>query len=209
MSQDLKSPITDNLILDKNSAFAELVTQVAQCQNCPRMEGRTRVLGNGNGNLNAKIMFIAEAPGRKGADASGIPLCGDQTGRNFDALLEHCGISRADVFITNAVLCNPRDEQDRNAAPTKQEVETCSVYLRTLLEIVQPEFIVTLGSVALNGLKFIETHDVGLAQNIGQQIQWKGRWLIPLYHPGPRARLHRSVSDQKKDFTALAEITGV
>ena len=194
------------VVTEKRVVFNELVLRAAQCQKCPRMEGRSRVLGQGNGNLNAKIMFIAEAPGRKGADISGVPLCGDQTGRNFDALMEHSGLRREDVFITNAVLCNPRDEQDRNSTPTKQEIAECSIYLRAILEIVQPKIVVTLGRVALDALRDIEAHTVMLAQDTGQRIAWKGRWLVPLYHPGPRARLHRSLSDQKNDFVRLAGI---
>lgn len=164
------------------------------------------MLGAGNGNLNAKIMFVAEAPGRRGADVSGVPLSGDQTGRNFDMLLDHCGIRREDVFITNSVLCNPRDIKNRNATPTKQEIRECSTYLRSTFEIVQPEIVVALGSVALNALNIIEAHTVTLASNIGQRIAWNGRWLIPLYHPGPRARLHRSFDTQKSDFVALAHL---
>ena len=191
---------------EKSDAFDKLVSCAVVCQKCPRMEGRSKVLGQGNGNLNAKIMFIAEAPGRKGADISGIPLCGDQTGRNFDALMEHSGLRRDDVFITNAVLCNPRDEQDRNRTPTKQEITECSAYLRAILEIVQPEIVVTLGKVALDALQIIETHTVTLRQNTGQHIEWNRRWLIPLYHPGPRARLHRPLIDQQNDFMSLARI---
>ena len=191
---------------DKSTAFLELVSCAVQCQKCPRMTGRSRVMGEGNGNINARIMFIAEAPGRKGADASGIPLYGDQTGRNFDALMEYCGLQRGEVFITNAVLCNPRDEKDRNSTPTRKEVAECSVHLRAILEIVQPEIVVTLGRIALDALKNIEMHTVTLAQNTGQRIAWNGRWLIPLYHPGPRARLHRSMIEQQEDFLMLAEI---
>lgn len=210
MSQDLSGtprmrPQKADMV-DKLVTFTELVSCAIQCQKCPRMAGRSRVLGQGNGNLNAKIMFIAEAPGRKGADVSKVPLCGDQTGRNFDALLEHCGLRRDEVFITNAVLCNPRDEKDRNATPTQLEQEECSVHLRTILEIVQPEIVVTLGRVALNALKIIEMHSATLAQHTGQRIAWNGRWLIPLYHPGPRARLHRPLLDQQKDFTRLVNM---
>ena len=196
-------PLND---IDKQVEFAGLVSRVVQCHICPRMMGRSRVLGVGNGSLNAKVMFVAEAPGRKGADVSGIPLSGDQTGRNFDMLLDCCGIRREEVFITNSVLCNPRDAKNRNATPMRQEVKDCSVHLRSTIDIVQPKIVVTLGSIALSALNLVEAHKVALASNVGQRIAWNGRWLIPLYHPGPRARLHRPFDVQKSDFMALAQV---
>jgi len=68
----------------KQLQFADLVERVQSCSLCPRMTQRTRVLGPPNGNLDSSVVFIAEAPGRLGADKFGIPLFGDQTGRNFD-----------------------------------------------------------------------------------------------------------------------------
>src|SRR5262245_30803366 len=96
-------------LLSRETAFLDLVERVSQCRACPRMEGRTRVLSASNGNLHAQILFVAEAPGRFGGDRTGVPLSADQTGRNFQFLLEKAGISRDSIFITNAVLCNPRD----------------------------------------------------------------------------------------------------
>jgi uracil-DNA glycosylase len=96
-----------------SSAFQALVHCVEECEVCPRMEGRARVLGSANGPERAKVLFIAEAPGRLGAERSRIPLHGDQTGRNFEALLASVKLKRREVFITNAVLCNPQDEFGR------------------------------------------------------------------------------------------------
>lgn len=91
----------------KRSRFAELIESVQGCRQCPRMDQRTRVLGPANGNLDAQVVFVAEAPGRLGADRFGIPLHGDQAGRNFEWLISNARITRQDVFVTNAVLCNP------------------------------------------------------------------------------------------------------
>ena len=93
----------------KDTRFADLVQCVSHCNLCQRLCGRTKVLSQGNGSLNAKILFVAEAPGRLGADRTGIPLYGDRTGDNFEALLGNVGWHRQDIFITNALLCNPRD----------------------------------------------------------------------------------------------------
>jgi uracil-DNA glycosylase family 4 len=188
----------------REDAFLHLVERVSDCHTCSRMNGRTRVLGKNNGDLYAKALFIAEAPGRHGADASSIPLYGDQTGRNFDMLLQVCGLRREELFITNAVLCNPRDQEGRNSTPTKREVCNCASHLQMTIEIIQPQYIVTLGNVALQSLHTIEPHSIRLSKDVGMCVEWNGRSLIPLYHPGPRARLHRSLNLQVDDFQKVA-----
>src|SRR5579872_1859340 len=102
--------------------FDDLVADVQACRVCPRMCNSRRVLSRSAGPLNAVIMFIGEAPGRLGADESGLPFHGDKAGHNFEALLRHVGLSRYDVFVTNAVLCNPRDTAGNNAPPSRQEL---------------------------------------------------------------------------------------
>lgn len=194
--------------MDTQESFAQLVEQVQACHLCPRMEGRRRVLSCANGNMHASILFIAEAPGRLGGDRSGIPLSQDQTGRNFTLLLQAAGISRQEIFITNAVLCNPRDERGRNAPPTMREIRNCSPHLRQTLDILSPHTIVTLGQVALKALKLIAPHDIELARDVGKAIAWNGYQLLPLYHPGPRAQLHRSFTTQMEDFRQLGKLVG-
>src|SRR4030043_19536 len=110
----------------KQSRFASLVTRVQDCSICPRMGQRRRVLSASNGSLESSVVFIAEAPGRLGADRFGIPLFGDQTGRNFESLISNAGISRDSIFITNAVLCNPRKAGGNNDSPTTTEARNCS-----------------------------------------------------------------------------------
>jgi len=186
-----------------NEEFQHLVERVRECRLCPRMEGRTRVLGLGNGPLDTQLLFIAEAPGRLGAERSGIPLAGDQTGRNFEVLLKEGNIDRRSAFITNAVLCNPQNTQGNNAPPASYEIAHCSDHLRATIHLLQPRFIVTLGQVALRALQHIETHTLTLAQDTGVPTMWYNRWLIALYHPGPRARIHRPLEVQVDDFRRL------
>jgi uracil-DNA glycosylase family 4 len=71
---------------------------------------RTAVLSERNGSIDARIMFIGEAPGRKGADQTRVPFSGDQSGRNFDRFLRSIALSRDLIFITSGALCNPRTE---------------------------------------------------------------------------------------------------
>lgn len=192
----------------RGCAFTALVGTVSSCRRCPRMEGRTRVLGDANGPLTARMLFVAEAPGRFGADAMGIPLTGDRTGRTFDLLLASAGLRRSDLFITNAVLCNPRDAQGRNDRPTRREIANCSSHLLRLLAILDPAWVVTLGVVALQAVGAIEPHTALLQRDVGQSIPWFGRFLVPLYHPGPRALIHRPLYLQERDYRRLADLIG-
>lgn len=150
-------------------------------------------------------MFVGEAPGRLGADASGIPFHGDQTGHNFEELLRFVGLDRSQVFITNAVLCNPRTEDGHNATPKKSEVANCSGYLREQIDLVRPKVIATLGAIALEALEHVEPHGLALSRHVRTAHRWYGRILVPLYHPGARALIHRSSPNQRSDFQFLAE----
>jgi|GEM_PF-152833 len=190
----------------KEVRFHDLVQSINHCNLCQRLCGRTRVLSQANGSLNAKILFIAEAPGRLGADRTGIPLFGDRTGNNFEALLGNVGWRREDVFITNAILCNPRDGEGNNGTPTPEEVMNCSAYLEMTIALVRPDIIATLGATALNALDLIHHHGLSLSQNVGEVVHWLGIKLVPLYHPGPRAMIHRSMIKQRSDFMRLAKV---
>jgi uracil-DNA glycosylase family 4 len=168
------------------------------------MEGRTRALGPANGPLDATVLFVAEAPGRLGADLTGVPLRGDQTGRNFDAFLAAAGIERGGVFVTNAVLCNPRKPDGRNDRPRPAEVQNCSEHLRALIDLLDPAWVVSLGRAALDALSVIEPHGLVLARDVATPALWNGRRLMPLYHPGPRALIRRPFTQQVADYRALA-----
>lgn len=190
----------------KQELFAELVSKVNRCRLCPRMDGRQRVLSEKNGSLDSPVLFIAEGPGRLGADRYGIPLYGDQTGRNFDFFLRSIGWDRSLIFATNAVLCNPRDQAGNNAPPTSAEIGNCSRYLGELLEIISPKVIVPLGQAALQSLAHLAPHTIRLRYDVGKCILWNGYQVYPLYHPSPRAMIHRSKARQLADYYRLAEL---
>jgi uracil-DNA glycosylase family 4 len=189
-----------------HEAFASLTSLVADCRLCPRMEGRTRVLGHQNGPLIARALFVAEAPGRLGADRLAVPLAGDRTGRTFDLLLGAASMAREEVFITNAVLCNPRDARGNNARPLAAEMANCRDHLAAVLRIVQPEWVVALGAVALHALNLIEPHGLQLRRDVGRPVRWGSGFLVPLYHPGPRALIHRSLDAQRADYRRLGQL---
>jgi uracil-DNA glycosylase family 4 len=185
--------------------FARLTDEVRACTHCPRMQDSGRILGLASGHLTAPLLFIGEAPGRLGADSTTIPFHGDRAGENFERLLAQAGLSRYDCFVTNAVLCNPRDEAGNNSTPTRHEVGNCSNFLRAQLDLVDPKIVVTLGAQALNALQVVEPHSLELSTSVRKCLSWYGRKLIPLYHPGQRAMLHRSFLNQLSDYRFIRE----
>src|SRR5882724_8509099 len=131
---------------NKGKKFLALAAEAAACVRCPAMCARAALLTSLNGPVDARVMFIGEAPGRKGADRTRQPFSGDQSGRNFDRFLESIGLPRAQIFITSAALCNPRSASGANRRPSSTEIRNCSEFLR---RTIQPSIIVTLGTVAL------------------------------------------------------------
>ena len=188
---------------NKNHKFKNLITKVNSCTKCDRMLGRPKVLSDKNGNINSKILFIAEAPGRLGADKYHIPLAADQSGVNFEKLLNFIGWSRNDIFISNAVICNPRKANGNNDTPRLKELRNCSTYLTELINILDPKYIVTLGTKALQSLNIIFPHNIILKNDVAKPYNWNNRIVFPLYHSGPRAFIHRPLYKQAEDYMNL------
>ena len=152
------------------------------------------------------MLFVAEAPGRLGAERTGVPLHGDRTGDNFEALLGNVGWKREQVFITNAILCNPQETNGNNGTPTPEEIENCSAYLEMVIALVKPDVVVSLGKTALMALNAISPHGLDLRTGVAQMLPWWRCRVFPLYHPGPRALIHRSLAKQRADFMLLAKL---
>lgn len=187
-----------------NTAFNQLVKDAAGCTLCPAMCGRSAVLSELNGSPEARVMFIGEAPGRKGADRTRIPFSGDQSGANLDRFLSSIKLARQEIFITSAALCNPRSESGANRKPTQKELANCSGFLRRTIEIVNPRLIVTLGSVALEALKRIEYHELNLKESAARIQSWNNRMLVPIYHPSPQVLAsHRREAEQLRDYQVV------
>lgn len=190
---------------DKQESFRYLYREAATCVRCPAMCERAAVLSELNGAVDARVMFIGEAPGRKGADRTRVPFSGDQSGRNFDRFLQSIGLRRDQIFITSAALCNPRSDSGANRRPSANEIKNCSDFLRRTIELVQPAIIVTLGTVALEALKVIHYHELSLREDAARVRQWNDRMLIPLYHPGPQVLItSRDEQQQLRDYRVVA-----
>lgn len=198
-----------NQLHETKEQFESLVAEAASCARCPSMCGRSAVLSKLNGSLSAQVLFIGEAPGRKGADRTRVPFSGDQSGANFDRFLASIGLKREQVFITSAALCNPRSVSGANRRPTQKELANCSTFLQRTIELVNPRVIVTLGSVALEAIKRIHYHELTLKDSAARVQSWSGRVLVPIYHPSPQVLAsHRREAEQLKDYQVVANVIG-
>ena len=193
-------------MFNPHQEFERLTRQAAECTICPNMVNQSAVLGPGNGSIESDILFVAEAPGRFGGGRTGIPFSGDKSGDNFEELIAHVGLTRRDIFVTNAVLCNPL-ANGNNRRPTAQEIGNCSSYLKTVLELMRPKVVVTLGGVGLESINRILGTRYKLAEVLGKPQNTERFTLLPLYHPSPRVtNTRRPLSVQKKDFTKILKI---
>lgn len=190
----------------KRNRFARLAAEAAVCRRCPAMCERAAVLSELNGPLDARVMFIGEAPGRKGADRTRVPFAGDQSGKNFERFLASIGLTRSEIFITSAALCNPRKASGANRRPTAGEVRNCSDFLSRTIELIEPRVIVTLGGAALDALKLLHYHEFNLKNDAAKIRGWNGKLLVPLYHPSPQVLItSRREAAQLRDYQVVRE----
>ena len=127
----------------------------------------------GDGNPNAEVVLIGEAPG-KNEDVQGKPFVG-AAGQFLNDMLEMIGLKRQDVYITNIVKYRPPDNRD----PFPEEKQAFLPYLESQLEVIQPLIVVTLGRHSLNCF----LPDLQISQVHGQPKRYKGRIYLPMFHP--------------------------
>lgn len=153
----------------------ELYAPYKECLACPLALQTKHNFVCGQGNPNAKLMLIGEAPGQR-EDELGIPFIG-KSGMLLTKALECLGINRKDIFITNSVKCRP----PQNRKPTPLESKTYkNLFLLKEIEIIQPKVICTLGSTALESL--LES-PVKMNAIHGKELSFNGIILIPTFHP--------------------------
>lgn len=175
----------------------ELREQVSACHKCPLAEGRTQTVF-GEGNPNARVLIIGEAPGRN-EDLQGVPFVG-AAGKKLDALLKIAGLDRErDVFIANVLKCRPPSNRD----PKAEEIEMCSPFLRDQTRTIDPQVIVTLGNFAT---RFILKTEVGITQLHGK-VQHAGKFTVfPIYHPAAAIYDRKKQVALEEDFATLGRI---
>lgn len=149
---------------------------------CPQLAEQATQLVIGDGSLDAEIVFIGEAPGKR-EDEMGLPFVG-AAGRFLDTMLEAAGMDRGDVYITNIVKYRPPNNRD----PLPEEKEAFWPYLLRQLEIIDPKVVVTLGRHSmeyfLSDAKISQVHGHAFKKKVLYLDKTEHEWLIvPLYHP--------------------------
>lgn len=160
------------------NTWEELEQACKNCTKCKLCEGRNNVV-IGTGNKNAKIMFIGEGPGAD-EDREGIPFVG-KAGKLMNKAFEGIGIKREEVYIANIVKCRPPN----NRNPEYEEADCCKEYLDSQINLVKPEIIVLLGSVAL---KNVLGKEYGITSCRGKWFEKDGIKILPTFHPAALLR---------------------
>lgn len=167
--------------IEKQDSLEVLNFQIRACKLCRLSATRKHALA-GQGNINARIMFVALSPGVK-EDLQNRMFVGP-SGKVFNALLYASGIERELVFMTNLVKCM----LPKNRKPKMDEIALCSQFLDEEISIIQPEIIVPLGSYATNAIlnKYnINPQPEGMSFiNItGKFMSFYDKKIFPLPHP--------------------------
>ncbi|NLJ49349.1 MAG: uracil-DNA glycosylase [Candidatus Atribacteria bacterium] len=158
----------------KEQLLDEIHKEVKSCQLCPLASNRTHTVF-GEGNPDAILMFIGEGPGEE-EDRTGRPFVG-RAGKLLTQILQSVKITREEVFIANMVKCRPPG----NRNPESQEIDACFPYLEAQIAIINPTFLITLGSVPTSYL--LNTKEpISKIRGIWQE--WRGgKKIFPMFHP--------------------------
>ena len=159
----------------------QIKKDIQQCRKCMLWKNRNNTVV-GEGSIDAKVMFIGEAPG-KNEDRRGLPFVG-RAGMILKELLNHAGLKRSEVYITNILKCRPPN----NRNPKTKEILACIPHIDKQIRIIQPAIIAPLGNFAT--MYILKKFNL-LAEKIGK-VHGKSYTIknssftctiIPLYHP--------------------------
>lgn len=160
-------------------SLEELAAEARRCDACRLARGRTNVVF-GSGDPAAPVMLVGEGPGRD-EDLRGEPFVG-RSGALLDRLIaEELGRDRSACYVANVVKCRPPGNRD----PLPDEVEACRHFLERQVELVDARVVVTLGNFASRTLL---GRSEGVTRLRGRTYPWRGRWLVPTFHPAAALR---------------------
>src|SRR5579872_7121455 len=181
--------------MSSEEILQEVAAEVSTCSKCKLCKGRTKAVP-GEGNPNAKVLFIGEGPGQN-EDQQGRPFVGP-AGQFLDELLASINLKRSDVFIANVVKCRPPGNRD----PEPGEIAACNDYLDRQIAAIDPDVIVTLGRHSM--AKFFGSEKISMIHGRARRVD--GRICIAMYHPA--AGLHQaSLKDTiRADFKKIPMI---
>ena len=168
--------------MDKSQALEALQAKIIADEICPELAAQATQLVMGDGNPDANIVFIGEAPGQK-EDEQGLPFVG-AAGKFLNEMLNEAGMERGDVYITNIVKYRPPNNRD----PLSEEKADFLPYLLRQLEIIDPKVVITLGRHSMEyflpNAKISQAHGQAVRKKVLYHDKTEHEWLfIPLYHP--------------------------
>lgn len=184
---------------EKQKALDKLKGKMNKDETLPlRKEATNLVFGEGDSD--AKVMFIGEGPGYW-EDQKGQPFVGN-AGAFLNQLLQSIKLPREHVFITNVVNYRPPGNRD----PLPEEIAAFSPYIDKMIEIIRPKIIVTLGRFSM--AKFLPGVKISDVHGKLYTMDWKGREIIvvPMYHPAAGLRNGEIKRRTVEDFQKLPEI---
>lgn len=186
--------------MNKQELLEKLNIKFHKKNKCSLKETATRPVF-GNGNPDAEIVFIGEAPGKK-EDQNGIPFIG-AAGKFLDEMLASIKTKRENIYITNIVKYRPPNNRD----PEPIEKEQCAEWLRAELELIQPKLIVFLGRHSMNHwfpeLKIGDAHGILIQKKFRE---FPTEYFLPLYHPAAALYNGGMRENLMKDFAKIPKI---
>ena len=173
--------IKQSKLSEKQKLFNTLNSKIRACEKCILSNTRQHALV-GEGDINARIMFIALSPGTK-EDAENTMFIGP-SGKVLNRLFQAAGIERESVFMTNLVKCT----LPKNRKPKSNEIDSCSSFVNEEIEIIQPQIIVPLGYYATRSLLIKyhadpSTEEMSFKNINGKLLVLDGLKIFPLTHP--------------------------
>ena len=174
--------------------------EVGACTRCAELSSTRTQTVFGVGNLNARLMFIGEAPGAD-EDRQGEPFVG-KAGQLLTKIIEACRMTRDEVYIANILKCRPPG----NRTPMPDEVQNCRGYLDRQLAIIRPEFICCLGSVAAKSL--LNTEET-IGRMRGRFYLYEGIPVLCTYHPAYLLRNPSAKREVWEDMKLLMARMGI
>jgi len=162
-----------DVIKDKAVALEGLRKKIGNCQRCKLSKNRKNIVF-GEGNPEATLMFIGEAPGME-EDIQARPFVG-KAGEVLTNMIKKMELNRGDVYIANIVKCRPPN----NREPMEDEISACMPYLEEQIDIIKPKVIFSLGKVSAHALLGV---DIPISKMRGNFYNYKGIPLMPTFHP--------------------------
>ena len=185
---------------ERPAALEVINAEVRDCTLCEELcTARTQTVF-GVGSSSARLVFVGEGPGAD-EDRMGEPFVG-AAGKLLNKILSASQLKREEVYILNTVKCRP----PRNRNPTESEIGNCWQYAERQLEVIQPEFICCLGSVAAKTM--LRTKQ-SLGRLRGRFHSWKGARLVVTYHPAYLLRNEGAKGHVWADMKMLVKEMGI